>query len=133
MARHTIVNLKEVEDAAPKFGLDELGEARFATKPLGCEQTGLAYLRMRPGKRQPFAHHHTQQEELYVVLAGSGRAKLDDEIVELRAMDSIRVAPRATRAFEAGEDGLDLLAFGAPAVSSGENDAVMVEDFWPEA
>lgn len=133
MAGFTIVNLTELDDAAPGFGLAGLQEARFATKPLSCEQTGLAYMSLKPGKRQPFAHHHADQEELYVVLAGSGRAKLGDEVRDLRAMDAVRVAPQVIRAFEAGEDGLDLLAFGVPVVSAHENDAVMVEDFWPEA
>lgn len=133
MAEYTLVNLTSLDDAAPGFGLGDVQEARFATGPLGCTQTGLAFLRLKPGMRQPFAHHHSLQEELYVVLAGSGNAKLNEELRELRAMDVVRVAPHVTRAFEAGPDGLELLAFGAPAVSAGENDAVMVEGFWPEA
>ena len=87
-------------------------EARFAKDELEAEQTGVSYQRVKPGKRQAFAHRHERAEEVYVVLGGSGQAKLEDQLVELRALDAIRVAPGVTRAFQAGPDGLELLAFG---------------------
>ena len=87
-------------------------EARFAKDELEAEQTGVSYQRLKPGKRQAFAHRHERAEEVYVVLRGSGQAKLDDQLVELRTLDAIRVAPGVTRAFQAGPDGLELLAFG---------------------
>ena len=111
-APFTLKNLAEVDDSAPKFGYAEVQEARFAKDELEAEQTGISYQRVKPGKRQAFAHRHERAEEVYVVLGGSGQAKLEDQLVELRALDAIRVAPGVTRAFQAGPDGLELLAFG---------------------
>ena len=111
-APFTLKNLAEVNDSATKFGYAEVQEARFAKDELEAEQTGVSYQRLKPGKRQAFAHRHERAEEVYVVLRGSGQAKLDDQLVELRTLDAIRVAPGVTRAFQAGRDGLELLAFG---------------------
>jgi uncharacterized cupin superfamily protein len=119
-------NLDELEDMAPKFGYEELQEARFATKALECQQTGLAYVRVKPGKVQPFAHRHERQEELYVVIEGSGAALLDDERVDLAQHDVLRLSPEVSRRLEAGEDGLTVLCFGDPAVSEGKNDAELL-------
>jgi uncharacterized cupin superfamily protein len=111
-APFTLKNLAEVNDSAPKFGFAEVQEARFANDELEAEQTGVSYQRVKPGKRQAFAHRHERAEEVYVVLRGSGQVKLDDQIVDLRELDAIRVAPGVTRAFQAGSDGLELLAVG---------------------
>jgi mannose-6-phosphate isomerase-like protein (cupin superfamily) len=111
-APFTLKNLAEVNDSAPKFGFAEVQEARFANDELEAEQTGVSYQRVKPGKRQAFAHRHERAEEVYVVLRGSGQVKLDDQIVDLRELDAIRVAPGVTRAFQAGSDGLELLAAG---------------------
>ena len=123
----THVNLGEVEDQAPKFGYGEFGEARFARGALDAAATGVSLQRLRPGVRQAFAHFHRTAEEVYVVLSGSGRIRIDDEIVELRPLDAIRIAPEATRQMEAGPDGLEVLAVGAAHEMS---DAEMVRDFW---
>jgi mannose-6-phosphate isomerase-like protein (cupin superfamily) len=123
---YTIKNLREVEDSAAKFGYSEMQESRFPREDLGAEEIGLAYHVVHPGKRQAFAHRHERAEEIYVVLRGSGRVKLDDEIVEVGPMDSIRVAPSVARAFEAGRDGLELLAFGPRH----PGDAELIQDFW---
>jgi mannose-6-phosphate isomerase-like protein (cupin superfamily) len=117
---YTHRKLTDVEDSAPKFGIEELQEARFAKYDLDAEQTGVAYLRVKPGKRQGFGHRHEDAEEVYLVLAGSGRVKLDDDIVELEPLDALRVAPGVTRQFEAGPDGLDLLAVGPRRDGDGE-------------
>jgi uncharacterized cupin superfamily protein len=119
-------NLREIEDMAVKHGLSDTQEARFPRAELGAEQTGVNYLIIKPGKREAFAHRHRQAEEIYVVLAGSGRVKLDDELVDLTPLDAARVSPGVTRSFEAGADGLEVLVFG-PHV---EGDGVMVRDFW---
>src|SRR5437660_155342 len=97
---YTIKNLREVENVAPKFGFEAVQEARFAHHELDAESTGLAFHIVKPGCRQAFAHRHEQAEEIYVVLSGSGRVKLDDEVREVRQMDAIRVAPAVTRSFE---------------------------------
>jgi mannose-6-phosphate isomerase-like protein (cupin superfamily) len=111
-ASYTLKNLTEVEDSAAKFGFGEVQESRFANDELKAQHTGLSHHRVKPGKRQAFAHRHVRAEEVYVVLSGSGRVKLDDQIVEVGPLDAIRVAPTVTRAFEAGAEGLELLAIG---------------------
>lgn len=112
MADFTHRNLGEVEDQAPGFGFEDNQEARFANEAMATEQTGLSLHRVKPGKRQSFGHWHEEAEEVYVVLAGSGRMKLDDEVIELQRLDAIRVPGPVKRAFEAGEDGLEVIAFG---------------------
>ena len=124
---YTIKNLREVEDMAPRFGYDEVQEARFASKTLDAERTGLAFLRIKPGQRQAFAHRHDEAEEIYVILGGGGRLKLDDEIIDVRELDAIRIAPGVGRAFEAGEDGIEFLAFGQHHDKDGE---ILDDDFW---
>ncbi len=108
----THLNLSEVEDSAPKFGFEEHQEARFASEALATEQTGFSLHRVKPGRRQGFGHRHEEAEEIYVVLAGSGRMRLDEEVIELAERDAVRVRGVVTRAFEAGERGLEVLAFG---------------------
>ena len=98
----------------------------MARTALAAEQTGVTHFRLRPGMRSPFTHRHVEAEEVYVILAGSGRVKLDDEVADVRPLDAIRVAPRVARAFEAGPDGLELLAFGAHRGADGEP----VDDPW---
>lgn len=117
---YTRVNLDAVEDSAAAHGFGETGEARFAGRDLDAERTGLSLHRLRPGRRQSFGHRHRDAEEVYVVLAGSGRVKLDDAIVELARLDAIRVAPPVARCFEAGDDGLEVLALGARHAGDGE-------------
>ena len=129
MAGFTIKNLKELDDSAVAFGLSPQLEARFASEPLETEVTGLSYQRYAPGVRASFGHRQKEQEELYVVVCGSGRIKLDDEIRELRQWDAVRVAPQVMRAFEAGPGGAELLAFGAPRTGTG--DAETDPDWWP--
>jgi mannose-6-phosphate isomerase-like protein (cupin superfamily) len=124
--RYTLRNLGEVDDAAPKFGLGESWEARMAQTALGAEQTGVAFFRLKAGRRSPFAHRHDEAEEVYVILRGRGRMRLDDEIVEVGPLDAVRVAPSVVRAFEAGADGLDFLAVGQHHPQDGE----LVEDAW---
>ena len=117
---YTHKNLSEVEDSAPKFDYGELQEAHFATEDLQAEQTGASFHRVKPNKRQGFAHKHHQAEEVYVVIGGSGRMKLDDDVIEIARLDAIRVAPEVTRAFEGGPDGLELIAFGPHYKGDGE-------------
>ena len=122
---YTIKNLREVEDMAASQGFGEVQEARFAHGDLNAEQTGVSLQRVKPGKRHAFAHRHETAEEIYVVLSGSGRVKLDDKVEDVGVLDAIRVGPSVTRAFEAGDEGLELLAF-SPRV---QGDAEIVQDF----
>jgi len=117
---YTLRKLTDIEDSAPKSGLGDVQEARFAKDALETEHTGFSCHRLKADRRQPFGHKHDQAEEVYVVIAGSGRVKLDDEIVELEEFDAIGVAPALTRSFEAGPRGLELLAFGPRFYGDGE-------------
>ncbi len=129
MAGHQIVNLKQVEDQAPKFGMAPNMEARFAREALGLRNSGLSYQRYAPGFRVPFGHRHGRQEEVYVIISGSTRVKLEDEVVELRAWDALRVDPETMRGFEAGPNGVVLLAFGAPQAPG---DVEMTPGWWQD-
>jgi mannose-6-phosphate isomerase-like protein (cupin superfamily) len=120
--------LTEVKDSAPDFGFADIQEARFAKDDLDAEQTGVSHLRLKAGERMPFGHRHDEAEEVYVVLSGSGRLKLDDEIVEVETLDAIRVAPKVTRAFEAGPDGIEVLAVGARHDGDGE----IIPSWWSD-
>jgi mannose-6-phosphate isomerase-like protein (cupin superfamily) len=123
---YTKKNLRDVEDSAVKFGLSDAQEARFARRDLAAEQTGLTHLIVKPGQREAFAHRHRAAEEVYIVLSGSGRVKLDDELVDLTGLDAVRVGPGTTRQLEAGPDGLEVLIVGAHV----EGDVEQVADFW---
>ena len=125
---YTIKNLADTKDHAPEFGLAEVGEAHFPRTELETQATGLAYYVLSPGKRQPFGHRHEKAEEIYLVLEGSGRIRLDDEIEDLRCLDAIRIAPAVVRALEAGPEGMKVLAFGPRH----ENEAEMLGDFWKD-
>ena len=128
MPHYTIANLGEVEDKAPQFGMDGI-EARFARGALEMEQGGASYYKLAPGYRLPFGHRHERQEELYVLIAGSGRIRVEDEIEELRPLDAVRVPGPLARGFEAGPDGAELLAFGAP--NTDNKDVEMLPGWWP--
>lgn len=118
--RYTFAKLTDVEDSAPKYGIGAHQESRFAKYDLETEATGVAHHRFRPGHRQGFAHRHEEAEEVYVVIGGSGRIKIDDDIIELQRLDAVRVAPKAIRRFEAGPDGLEVLAIGPRLDGDGE-------------
>jgi mannose-6-phosphate isomerase-like protein (cupin superfamily) len=127
MSDYTITNLKEIDDsAAENPGL----EARFGRSHLDSEHLGVSYFHYGPGVRSPMGHSHREQEEVYVIVSGSGRIKVGDEIRDLRAWDAIRVAPSTVRAFEAGPDGLEVLAVGADRPEGG--DGVRVDGFWDD-
>ena len=129
MADYTRINLKQdVEDMAPRFGLSPGLESRFARAPLGLEESGVSYFRIAPGFRMPFGHRHGRQEEVYVIVSGSARIKLEDEIVDLREWDLVRVPATTTRALEGGPEGAEVLAFGAP--SDENKDVEQVPGWW---
>ncbi len=127
MSRFAKVNLLEVEDSVA--GRVEGLEGRFAREQLGSRDLGVSLFRYAPNLRSPMAHSHREQEEAYLVVAGSGQILLDDEIEDLRTWDVIRVAPEVVRAFAAGPDGLDVIAIGGPKPAEG--DGVRAEANWP--
>jgi mannose-6-phosphate isomerase-like protein (cupin superfamily) len=129
MSGYTVVNLKEVEDQAPNFGLSPDLEARFARVALDAELIGLTYQRLAPNFQVPWGHTHKTQEEMFVVINGSMRVKVEDEIKELGPWDAIRVSKETARGFEAGPEGVEFIAIGAPG---GPGDAENIEGFWEQ-
>jgi quercetin dioxygenase-like cupin family protein len=129
MSRFSVVNLLDVEDSvgerAPGI------EGRFGRKHLDSRDLGVSLFRYAANLRSPMAHSHREQEEAYVVVGGSGRILLDDEVHELRHWDVVRVAPEVVRAFEAGPEGLEIVAIGGPKPEEG--DGVRAEAAWPDA
>lgn len=127
MPGYTKINLVEdVEDMALKYGQDGM-QSRFARRPLALEEQGLSLFRFEPGFRLPFGHRHAEQEEVYLVLSGTVRMRLGDELVELGAYDAVRVPPETWRGIEAGPDGAEFLVTGAPHA---ENDTEMDREWW---
>ena len=126
MPDYTIKNLKEIEDSAADRGPGI--EARFARSHIGSEHLGVSFFRYAPGFRAPFGHRHREQEEAYVVVGGSGRIKLGDDVHELRQWDVVRIAPGLARALEGGPDGLEVIAIGSDRPEGGDGE--MVEGFW---
>jgi mannose-6-phosphate isomerase-like protein (cupin superfamily) len=124
---YTHRNIGDVEDSAKKYGFDETQETRFPREDLDAEQIGFAHHHFKPGKRQSFGHRHNDAEEVYLVVSGSGRINLDGELLELKRLDVIRVSPGVMRAFEAGEEGLEVVAFGA---HHGEDRGEVVPGWW---
>jgi mannose-6-phosphate isomerase-like protein (cupin superfamily) len=130
MSGYTKTNLRNVENQAPNFGMPPELEARFARSALGGETLGLSLMTLAPGFRIPFGHKHPNQEEVYVVVRGSARIKVEDEIVELGEWDAIRLGKDTMRDVEAGPDGVEYLAFGA---GDDPQDAEMAADWWSES
>ena len=126
--RHAVSNLENAKDVAPEYGMGEMGEARFIRRELGAERIGLSHYRMKPGRRVGFGHCHGESEEIYVVLSGAGRFKLDDEIVDVAPQDVVYCPPTTMREWEAGPDGLEILAFGGHA----EDDSEMQPGWWTD-
>jgi mannose-6-phosphate isomerase-like protein (cupin superfamily) len=127
-------NLKaDLDDVGSNFDGPPDLEFRMATRALELEQSGLTYQRIPPSYRFPYGHTHKTQEEVYVALRGSGRMKIDDEIIELREWDAVRVPPGTWRAYEAGPDGLELLVIGAPSLGDGQREDVEgSRDWWTD-
>jgi len=128
MDSHTKLNLDDVKDLAPQFGMNEVGEARFARGALGAQHIGLCNYRVNAGRRVGFGHRHGEAEEMYVIIAGSGRFRVEDDVFPVAARDVVYCRPSAMREWEAGPDGLEILAFGSHA----EDDAEMQPGWWTD-
>ena len=128
MPGYSIKNLKDADDSAAGRGYDI--EARFGRKHLDSEHLGVSYFRYGPGVRPPYGNKHDVQEEAYVVVNGSGRMKLEDEIVELRKWDVVRVAPEVIRGIEGGPDGIELIVVGSDRPEEGDGE--LIADWWSD-
>jgi mannose-6-phosphate isomerase-like protein (cupin superfamily) len=129
MPGYAIVNLLEIDDSVQ--GRAPGLEGRFGRTLLGSRDIGVSHWRYAPDTRNQVSHSHREQEEAYIVVAGSGRVRLDDEVRDIRQWDVVRIAPEVVRAFESGSDGLDLIAIGGPKPEGG--DGVMSDTPWPDA
>jgi mannose-6-phosphate isomerase-like protein (cupin superfamily) len=127
MSRYAHVNLLDIDDSVA--GRVDGLEGRFSRKHLDSRDLGVSHWRYAPGYRAGMGHRHREQEEAYVVVAGSGQILIDDEVRELRQWDVVRVAPEAVRAFAAGPDGLELIAVGGPKPEGGDGESQPVD--WP--
>jgi mannose-6-phosphate isomerase-like protein (cupin superfamily) len=131
LAGYTRRNLrKDVDDQAEAFGFSPNLEFRVARDALETTESALSFMRLAPGFRLPFGHHHELQEEVYVLLRGSAKLKLDDDILDLEQWDAVRISTGVVRDVEGGPDGAELLLFGAPRVPPG--DAVVEEEWWKD-
>jgi quercetin dioxygenase-like cupin family protein len=128
MSKYMKVNLLELNDSVGDR-VPEI-EGRFGRTKLESRDLGVSHFRYAPGFRSPMGHRHREQEEAYVVASGSGRVLLDGEVIELRQWDAVRVSPEVVRAFEAGPDGLDVIAVGGPKPEGGDGEQAAVE--WPD-
>jgi uncharacterized cupin superfamily protein len=129
MSDYTHKNLKDVDDMAPQFGMPSEMQSRFAARALGLERTGITHFTLAPGFRIPFGHRHEDQEEVYVVVRGSARMKVGDDVLELAELDAVRVAGDTIRNLEGGPDGAEILAFGEHA---GQDQSEMVQGWWTD-
>jgi uncharacterized cupin superfamily protein len=129
MSGYTKTNLRSVEDSAPKFKMPSEMQARFARTPIGGETLGLSLFSLEPGFRIPFGHKHVSQEEVYVIVRGSGRIKVEDEVVDVQQWDAVRFDKDTMRDVEAGPDGIEYLAFGA---GEDAREVEMAQDWWTE-
>jgi mannose-6-phosphate isomerase-like protein (cupin superfamily) len=130
MAGYTLVNMKEdVDDQGPNLGLAPDFEARFARVALEAELIGITYQRLAPNYRIPNGHTHKTQEEVYVLISGSARVKVDDDVREMKPWDAVRVHKDTMRSFEAGPEGAVFIAVGCPG---GPGDAVTTPDWWSD-
>jgi mannose-6-phosphate isomerase-like protein (cupin superfamily) len=131
MSDYTHLNLKDdPDDQAPNFGLGDDLEFRMARVPLGLEESGISYLKMEPGFRLPFGHKHKNQEEVYVLVSGGARMKIEDEVRDLGQWDAVRVHKDTMRSIEAGDEGAEFLVVGAP--NTGPGDAEVVQGWWSD-
>jgi mannose-6-phosphate isomerase-like protein (cupin superfamily) len=128
----TRLNIKaDLEDIGAVFDGAPGLEFRAVTKPLALERSALSHQRIPPGYRFPYGHTHATQEEVYVVVRGSGRMKVDDELVDLEEWDAVRVPPGSWRGYEAGPEGLELLVVGAPNLGDDpRGDVEGLRDWW---
>ena len=131
MADYTKLNLrKQVDDQAPKFDMSPEMEYRPARVDLDLQNSGVSFFKLEPNFRVPFGHTHNEQEEVYILLDGSARLKLDEEILELEPWDAVRISKETMRNLEGGPDGATVLLFGAPNAGSG--DAQMEQGWWTD-
>jgi mannose-6-phosphate isomerase-like protein (cupin superfamily) len=129
MSNYAKINIDEVEDLAPQFGMAEMGEARFARSAIGGERIGLAYYRLKPDQRLGFGHRHAEDEEVYMVLSGSGRFKVGDEVFAVGPRDLIYVPPQSMRGWEGDAGGMEVVAFGSHTDGA---HADMDQEFWTD-
>jgi mannose-6-phosphate isomerase-like protein (cupin superfamily) len=123
MSGYSVQNLKEVQNQGENFGIDPNDmELRMAKDPLECANAGISYVKLGPGFRAPFGHTHKTQEEIYVLMTGSARIKVGDDVIDMKPFTAVRVAPDTMRSYEGGPEGAEIIAIGAPRTGAGDGD-----------
>ena len=114
----------------------------FATLPwltsprrqLDLQAVAIGLIKLPPNEGYTFTHRHRKQEEVYLVIEGSGYILVDDELLDLCKGDAVRVAPEARRALKAEKEGL--LVFCAGGVAQGypenPNSRYLIDDGIPD-
>ncbi len=109
MARYSVVDIEQLEGEGPG------GAVRKLRRELGATAFGFNHFRLPPGMTgREHDHANDSQEEVYVVLKGSGFMRVDDDEFDLRPGIVVRVDGAATRVPVAGPEGLEFVTFGAP-------------------
>jgi mannose-6-phosphate isomerase-like protein (cupin superfamily) len=129
MSGYTRINMMAIDPSpvAREHGID----ARFGRSHLDSDHLGVSYFRYPPDFRTTMGHRHSEQEEVYVVVAGSGRIRVDDDIVEVGRWDVVRVAPTTIRGVAAGPEGLEMIAVGSDRPAGGDGETV--DDWWQDS
>ncbi|MEA2167728.1 MAG: hypothetical protein QOF76_1028 [Solirubrobacteraceae bacterium] len=126
MSGWALINFEDIETGGPEGSPVDV---RFARKHLDSAELGVSRFRYPANAKFPFGHRHREQEEAYVVVSGGGRVKLDNEIIDIKVGDVVRVSPEVVRGFAAGPDGLEMICIGGHKPEGGDGE--LVQDFWP--
>ena len=105
---YSVVNVEELEGAGPG------GAVRFVRRELGVEAFGINWYEIPPNTEgREHNEQESGQEEVNVVVRGSGVYRIDGEEVPVRAGTFLRFDPETTRMPIAGPEGLTMIAIGA--------------------
>jgi mannose-6-phosphate isomerase-like protein (cupin superfamily) len=112
---YSMVDLEDLAGEGPG------GRVRKVRRALGARAFGFNYFTLGPNEDgREHDHAAKPQEEVYFVVKGSGRMRIDDEEIELRPGRFVRVDAESRRLPISGDEGLEFVTFGAPIEGSYE-------------
>lgn len=104
---YSVVNVEEMEGEGPG------GAVRFVRRKLGVQAFGINWLELGPNVRgREHNEVDTGQEEVNVIIAGSGVYEVEGEEIPVRAGSFMRFDPGTTRCPVAGPEGMTMIAVG---------------------